>query len=135
MSYVVPPEALPKYDPNELDQHFAVSGVYFLWDINGSLLYAGLSESVGGRIDQHLTAGRIPIWAFSYLRVYGQQRRKLYLSSIESAYILALEPAFNSQYRGGDEGTEDMTRAVQKEWREVIEQRHPPLVWTAKAVR
>lgn len=127
-SYVHDPISLEKFSPEDSRRHSA-PGIYFLWDINSSLLYVGQSAQVGGRIWQHIDGASMPIYAFSYFEVAGHRRRHLFLNDVESAYIHALQPAFNLQYRPPRWDVHAaLVDAIRVAWRDVIATKHPPVV-------
>lgn len=106
------------------------AGIYFLWDVNGSLLYVGLSHGIGARLTQHTRAGEIPAWAFSCFPIHGVERRSLFLKAIESAYIHALEPAFNvKRQRVHGALMAPLEAAVQKTWAPILAWKHPEIVY------
>jgi hypothetical protein len=130
--YLHHPDSLEKFPVDECNTGHHASGIYFLWDVNGSLLYVGRSGSIGVRIFQHRCESMAPAFAFSYFPVEGYKRRQLYLDKIESAYIHALTPAFNTQYRNQSwELLDTVAAAVRAEWAEA--HKHPPIMYVVNA--
>lgn len=126
--YLHRPEDLEKRRLSDADD-FNHAGIYFLWDVNGSLLYTGLSVNIAARMFQHSKKDEIPAWAFSSFRVDGWQRRKFYFVGIESAYIHALRPAFNVKYDArGFAALEPLKVAIQEAWADALEWKCPPLL-------
>jgi len=121
--------ALDKYPRSEPDGHND-AGIYFLWDINGSLLYVGKSVEISRRMWKHIEDGAIPFAAFSYMPVRGHHLGKLFMLEIETCYILALEPTHNAQFRPGrqDGWAAALRTMIAKKSAEVIAQKRPPFV-------
>ncbi len=122
-------QALDKFPRSEPDGH-RDAGIYFLWDINGSLLYVGKSVEISRRMCKHIDDGAIPFAAFSYMPVRGHFLCSLFLLDIETCYILALEPTHNSQFRPPkqDRWAVKLRKMIAEKSAEVIAEKRPPFV-------
>lgn len=89
----------------------AVTGVYFLFDEGGGLLYIGKSVDIEYRLIQHERAGK-PFTHFGCMEVPLEM-----LDGVESAYLEALRPYGNRKpERSWALWQPDMVKAIQELW-------------------
>ena len=71
----------------------SVSGIYFLFDSKGKMLYIGMSQNIKRRMSAHKTAGRYA--TFAYFEVFAEQRVGTFLHYLETYFIQKYLPLQN----------------------------------------
>jgi len=77
----------------QMPSNYSVSGIYFLFDSEGKMLYIGMSQNVKRRMSAHKTAGRYA--TFAYFEVFAEQRVGTFLHYLETYFIQKYLPLQN----------------------------------------
>jgi len=93
------PKILEKpYTPADcVSRHWRTMGVYFLLQTKGNcvvVVYVGLAQSIGPRLKRHIDEKRK---LFDSVAVMPYENR-MYLDTVENAFIQHLEPHYNAKY-------------------------------------